>query len=74
MINKSRITCKCHGVSGSCSMITCWQQLTSIREIGMYFELNFMLRFSKILTHFKHDIMQFKQKKLIQRNNNLKIL
>lgn len=35
MINKSRITCKCHGVSGSCSLITCWQQLTSIREIGM---------------------------------------
>lgn len=34
MINKSRITCKCHGVSGSCSIITCWQQLTSIREIG----------------------------------------
>lgn len=37
MINKSRITCKCHGVSGSCSLITCWQQLTSIREIGMNF-------------------------------------
>ncbi|XP_055318181.1 protein Wnt-5 isoform X2 [Sitodiplosis mosellana] len=36
MINKSRITCKCHGVSGSCSLITCWQQLTSIREIGDY--------------------------------------
>lgn len=34
MIKKSRITCKCHGVSGSCSLITCWQQLTSIREIG----------------------------------------
>lgn len=34
VIKKSRVTCKCHGVSGSCSLITCWQQLTSIREIG----------------------------------------
>ncbi|KAJ2944986.1 hypothetical protein O0L34_g1883 [Tuta absoluta] len=36
VIKKSRVTCKCHGVSGSCSLITCWQQLASIREIGDY--------------------------------------
>ncbi|XP_068624141.1 uncharacterized protein [Battus philenor] len=36
VIKKSRVTCKCHGVSGSCSLITCWQQLPSFREIGDY--------------------------------------
>ncbi|XP_045519135.1 protein Wnt-5b-like isoform X1 [Pieris brassicae] len=36
VIKKSRVTCKCHGVSGSCSLITCWQQLATFREIGDY--------------------------------------
>ncbi|XP_050669428.1 protein Wnt-5b-like [Leptidea sinapis] len=36
VIKLSRVTCKCHGVSGSCSLITCWHQLASFREIGDY--------------------------------------
>ncbi|XP_041971621.1 protein Wnt-5b-like [Aricia agestis] len=36
VIKKSQVTCKCHGVSGSCSLITCWQQVATIREIGDY--------------------------------------
>ncbi|XP_077294010.1 protein Wnt-5b-like [Arctopsyche grandis] len=36
VIKKSRVTCKCHGVSGSCSLVTCWQQLAPLREIGDY--------------------------------------
>lgn len=27
-------TCKCHGVSGSCSVRTCWHQLAAFSETG----------------------------------------
>ncbi|KAG5681206.1 hypothetical protein PVAND_010662 [Polypedilum vanderplanki] len=34
ILKKHKVHCTCHGISGSCSLITCWQQLSSIREIG----------------------------------------
>ncbi|XP_022245914.1 protein Wnt-5a-like [Limulus polyphemus] len=34
VIHKIGRTCKCHGVSGSCTLVTCWQQVPTFREIG----------------------------------------
>ncbi|PNF29428.1 Protein Wnt-5b [Cryptotermes secundus] len=50
VIKKSRVTCKCHGVSGSCSLITCWQQLAPFREIEKYSILNRLLKLDCLLS------------------------
>ena len=34
--NNANVACKCHGVSGSCSLKTCWLQLADFRRIGEF--------------------------------------
>lgn len=31
-----KLECKCHGISGSCTMRTCWRELRDFRHVGTY--------------------------------------
>ncbi|KAM9112504.1 protein Wnt-9b [Pangshura tecta] len=39
--NGLKTTCKCHGVSGSCAVRTCWKQLSPFHETGKILKLRF---------------------------------
>ncbi|XP_062994218.1 protein Wnt-9b [Elgaria multicarinata webbii] len=39
--NGLKTTCKCHGVSGSCAVRTCWKQLSPFHEMGKLLKLRY---------------------------------
>uniref|UniRef100_A0A8B9GX10 Protein Wnt n=1 Tax=Astyanax mexicanus TaxID=7994 RepID=A0A8B9GX10_ASTMX len=34
-------SCKCHGVSGSCNIQTCWMQLSEFRDVGNFLKIKY---------------------------------
>lgn len=40
-LKSARIVCKCHGISGSCLLKTCWKKLPKFREIGRRLKMKF---------------------------------
>lgn len=38
VVRNMKVTCKCHGVSGSCSLVTCWHQLSNFRVVGDFLQ------------------------------------
>jgi hypothetical protein len=36
-----RLVCKCHGVSGSCSVRSCWRRLSQFRQIGDWLKIRY---------------------------------
>lgn len=36
------LSCKCHGVSGSCSIRTCWKELSDFKTIGNYLKRKYI--------------------------------
>ncbi|KAI1296513.1 Protein Wnt-4 [Halotydeus destructor] len=41
LVNSMKIDCKCHGVSGSCEMKTCWRSMAPFAEIGHMLKVKF---------------------------------
>ena len=52
--NKMKLACRCHGVSGSCSVKTCWRELPTIYEISDTVK-NKYKQAVKVEAHFPRD-------------------
>ena len=58
--NLANVACKCHGVSGSCSLKTCWLQLADFRRVGEFLKEKYdsaaaMRIGRKVLSSYCHE-------------------
>lgn len=38
----TKLECKCHGVSGACSIRTCWRAMLDFREVGHFLKKKYI--------------------------------
>lgn len=50
-------TCKCHGVSGSCSLKTCWMRINEFQEVGNYLKRAYR-KATKIYDNYDTQVRQ----------------
>lgn len=62
-------TCKCHGVSGSCSTKTCWRQLAPFQTIGNKLKDKYK-KSLKVVAHTNHAAPGKPQLVKIAKNSN----
>ena len=56
LARKTKMVCKCHGLSGDCSIRTCWQQVSAFRGIGNYLKQRY--RKAKFVNYFDGELRQ----------------
>lgn len=60
--NLANVACKCHGVSGSCSLKTCWLQLADFRRVGEFLKEKYdsaaAMRIGRKVLSWEHAIKQ----------------
>ncbi|CAF1449123.1 unnamed protein product [Adineta steineri] len=82
----TRVVCKCHGVSGSCSLRTCYQQLPTFHEIGAFLkekydsaiEVRYQRRFGELRSRdrrfvgpTKDDLIYFEESNFCESNSRI---
>lgn len=65
--NTIKVQCKCHGVSGACTVKTCWRSVASLEIIGQQLKKRYLLAAEVLL----HQIGQIE--KLLPANTQLRL-
>ncbi|KFM62061.1 Protein Wnt-8b, partial [Stegodyphus mimosarum] len=63
-----RRSCKCHGVSGSCSTQTCWMRMEELRQVGNYLKEAYE-KAERVEYNDHGSLLPTKQRKMRNRNS-----
>ena len=66
-----RTLCKCHGVSGSCALQSCWRQIGDLRKVGRYLKKQYK---GAMKVDYSNGILQQQNGNLLPSHRNSKPL